>query len=162
LQLHRVGEGDEAHGVALPREQGGEGGGGQNAELELVVARRGVVHARADVEQQVGPEVGFLLVALHKQLVGAGEHLPVDVAGAFAGVVQAVLRKLDREPVVGRLVQARDEAIDELAGEEFEVLEGADGGEVKRHRQGFWEYKVRKAALASAAGAPAAGPGPGY
>ena len=130
LQLYLLAEGDEAHRIALALEQRGERGGRQYAEFQLVVARRGVVHAGAHVEQQVGAQVGFFLVALHEELVGAGKYLPVDVAGALAGVVEAVLRKLDRKAVVGRLVQARDKAIDQLAGQQLEVFEGANSGEV--------------------------------
>jgi len=54
------------------------------------------------------------------------------VPGAIAGVVEPVLRKLDRKAVVGRLVQAGNKTIDQLPGQQLQVFKRANSGQVER------------------------------
>ncbi len=62
------------------------------------------------VEQDVGTEVGFELVFLDVEAVGAAEDLPVDVPQVVAGDVLAVLGELDAVAVVGAAVHSGDES----------------------------------------------------
>ena len=72
------------------------------------------VHGRRVVYDQMAAKVGLLLVLLDEQLVGAGVQFPVNVADGLAGVVGPVLGKFYGETVHRALVNARDEAFQEI------------------------------------------------
>ena len=102
-------------------------------------------HRGAAVEEEVGDEVGVLLVLLDVILVGTAEDLPVEVARVVAGGVFAVLRELDGEAVEGGAVFADAVALDDTtrehaerfgAGECVGVEEGMRGGHDGRRRKG--------------------------
>ena len=127
VALDLVVEGGQAGGVLLLEDHVGEGGGDPLGVLELGdVAFGGVGHGLAGIEQDVGEEVGFLLVLLEVVLVGLGPDFPVDVADVVALRVLAVLGELDGEAVVGALVEAGDEALDDQAGLEVESFEASE------------------------------------
>jgi hypothetical protein len=117
---------------------------GVGAEADLVEAACGffrsgpfgVVHAAAGIDHQLAAQVGLFLIALHEELVRAGEELPIDVAGAFAGVVRAVLGEFHAEAVEGAFVQAGQEAFHHLAGMELQLAKGLNMVLVYRHRRG--------------------------
>lgn len=67
-------------------------------------------------------EVGFLLILLYEQLVGACEEFPVNMPDRFARVVLAVLGEFHGKTVHGALVQACDESLHHLFGNEFDVV----------------------------------------
>src|SRR5690606_24960970 len=72
---------------------------------------------------------GLLLELLDVDPVRLGEDLPVDVSGVVAWHVLAVLRELDREAAVRRLVPAGREALDHEAGARLQLV---DLGEDRR------------------------------
>lgn len=72
------------------------------------------------VNQQHTAQIGLLLKAFDEKLVGTGKEFPVDVTGGFAGIVEPMFGKFDRETVEGTLVETSDEAFDNLLGEEIE------------------------------------------
>jgi hypothetical protein len=87
------------------------------------VGARGVGHRLARVQEQVGEEVGLLLVLLEIELVGLGPDLPVDVADVVSRHVLAVLGELDGEAVVRAGVLAGDVALDDHPRLEVEALQ---------------------------------------
>ena len=73
-----------------------------------------VAHGVGAVDQQVGDDVGLLLVLLDDVLVGPAEHLVVEPAGVVAGDVGAVLDELDAEtPAERAAVVAGQVAVDD-------------------------------------------------
>jgi hypothetical protein len=74
--------------------------------LNFSLGSRRVEHGRRHIDGNEATQVGFFLVALGKQPVGAGIYFPIQVTGAFTLVVKAVLGKLYRKPVVRRLVES--------------------------------------------------------
>src|SRR5690606_31753099 len=50
-------------------------------------------------------------------------HAPVDVAQVVSGAVRAELRELGREPAVGRAMEAHEEALHHLPGDELDATE---------------------------------------
>src|SRR5262249_54776275 len=82
-----------------------------------------VEHGVAGVEDDVGDEVGLLLVLLDGVALGPAVALPVDVADVVAGDVLAVLDELDGEAAEGALVLADAQAFDDAAR-----LEAQGGG----------------------------------
>src|SRR5690606_2836814 len=93
-------------GVALLQDEVGEAGGEAARVVHLGDLAGAEVHRGGAVEEEVGDEVGVLLVLLDVILVGAAEDLPVEVAGVVAGGVFAVLGELDGEAVEGGAVFA--------------------------------------------------------
>ena len=67
-------------------------------------------------------QVGLFFVTFHKELVGFGIQLPVDVLGGLAGVVLPMFGKLYGEAVHRTFVDARDEALHHLFGHELQVV----------------------------------------
>ena len=126
LHVDLVGEEGESEGVALAQQQLYQCGGSIDGEgefvgvLEVALPFDGEEHRRRVVDDQLAAEVGLLLEALHEELVGTTVELPVDIARRFAGIVQPMLGKLNRESVEGTLVQAGDETLHHLAGKEVE------------------------------------------
>ena len=100
-------EGDQADGVALPVHQVRERRRQVRAVLELRHAARAVAHRRADVEQEVAPEVGLFLELLDVVAIGARVDLPVDRRQVVARDVLPVLGELDAEALERAAVQAR-------------------------------------------------------
>ena len=126
-----VAEQGQTDGVPLAQHQVGEGGRQAAAVAELA-DRAGPTesHRAAGVDQEIGLEVGLLLVALDVEAVGLGQGLPVEVADRVARHVRPVLGELDREPVVGGPVQAGDEPLDDETGDQVETAQ-------TRHRFGI-------------------------
>jgi len=90
-----------------------------------------VAHGGGGVEQEVGPEVGLLLVLLDVEAVAFGEDLPVQVPRVDAGGVLAVLGELDGEPPVRRPVLAGVEPLDDESCGQAEVLQFGQGRRVE-------------------------------
>jgi len=51
------------------------------------------------------------------QPVGPCKHLPINMTGALALIVQSMFSKLNRKSVVGRFMKAGNEAFNELLGQ---------------------------------------------
>ncbi len=120
------------HGVLLAHHQVGQHRGQVRGVLELGDARRlAVGHRSAAIEQDLGAEVGFLLVLFDIKPVGAPENPPVEVPRIVAGGVLAMLGELDAEPLVGAGVQARDEPLDDAPGHQRQVLHPRQGSGVQ-------------------------------
>ena len=122
-------EGDHADGVLLPDEQVGQGGGEVASVFELVEGAAAIGHAGGDIEEDIAPEVGLLLVLLDVKAVRSGEALPVEVSQIVARAVLAVFGELDGEAVEGAAVETGDEPLDSAASDERQVAE---------LRNGFW------------------------
>ena len=120
-------EGDQADGVALAKHEVGQSGGCVGGVLKLGPIAGAIGHGGADVEQQVGFEVGFFFVLFDVEAVGFGKGLPVQVAQGVTGHVGAVFGELDRETVIGALVEACDEAFDDQAGDQVQTCKAGDG-----------------------------------
>ena len=123
----------QTHGIALALEELDQGGCRMGGKLDLVHARlrrdvRGVVHRARGVDHDLTAQVGLLLVGLDIEAVGPGVQLPVHVPHALARVVKPVLGKLYTEAVIGTAVQACDEALHRLFGEEFKRSESVGTG----------------------------------
>jgi hypothetical protein len=77
----------------------------------------------------VSVQVGLFFVLLDVVAVGLAEDAPVDVADLVAGVVLAMFGELDAETLVGALVNAAEEAFDNLARDQAEpAVFGERGG----------------------------------
>ena len=98
------------------------------------------MHGCGVIDQDAASEVGFFLVLLGVESVRPGKDLPVNVSGAFTKIVKLVLSKLDRKAMIRRLMQAGDEAIHQLLGNESQVVVLIDFGNVCRHNQIFTSY----------------------
>ena len=115
-------EGDEAHAVALLEHEIGERGGETDGVVGLRrAARTRVAHGAAEVEQERGAEVGFLLVFADVVAVGFSEDLPVESADFIALHILPVLGELDAEALVRRLVQAGEKALDHPPRDDLQV-----------------------------------------
>ena len=74
-------------------------------------------------------QVRFLLVLLDVIAIGLAVGAPVDVADLVAGIILAMLGELDAEALVGTLVDAGEEALDEVARDQREpAVLGQRGG----------------------------------
>ena len=115
-------EGDEAHAVALLEHEVGERGGEPDGVVGLRrAARTRVAHGAAEVEQERGAEVGFLLVFADVVTVGLAEDLPVEPADFVALHILPVLGELDAEALVRRLVQPGEKALDHPLRDDLQV-----------------------------------------
>ncbi len=81
---------------------------------------------------QVADQVRLVLVLLEIELVGAAEHLPVDVPQVVAGRVLAMLGKLDREPVVRAAMHARDVPFDDPRRPQLQAFEFGQHSRVEK------------------------------
>ena len=79
------------------------------------------------VDDELATEVGLLLELFDVETVGAAEKAPVDVAGAFTGVVLAVVGEFDGEAVERAPVAASNKSLDYLACKEVEGFIAGDG-----------------------------------
>ena len=117
-------ERDHADAVALLqheiRERGSEAGGVVGFGEALAIAA-GVGHRAAQVEQQRGAEVSLLLVFADVVAVGLGEDLPVEPADFIALHILPVLRELDAEALVRRLVQPGEKPLDHESRDDLQV-----------------------------------------
>ena len=104
---------DQADGVALVQHQVRQRGGDVLGVLELARVLALVGHAAAGIDEQMGLQVGLFLVFLDVVAIGLAEGAPVDVADLVAGIILAMLGELDAEALVGALVDAGEEALDE-------------------------------------------------
>ena len=98
-------------------EQVGQSSRCHYAKGDLTIILSGVVHGRRIVNQDVAPEVSFLFVPFGKQLIGTGIYFPIDISGAFPGVVKFMLGKFNRKPMVGGFMKSGDKAFHQLPGE---------------------------------------------
>lgn len=116
----------EAEGVALTVEELYEYGGGIDGEgqfvggINNVLMVEGEAHRAALVEKYLATEVGLFLKLLDEEAVGTAIEVPVDILGAFADVVLAVVGEFDGEAVKGTFVPAGDETFHHLTGKEVE------------------------------------------
>lgn len=78
-----------------------------------------IVHARRAVQSNYTAQVGFFFVLLGVEPVGAGKYFPIDVAGTLAFVVKAMFGKLNRETMVGRLMQPGNKTLNQLFGQQL-------------------------------------------
>src|SRR5262249_17401169 len=83
-------------------------------------------HRPARVEEHRDLAVGLAAIALQIGALGAGEHVPVDVAKVVARIVRAILGEFLTESEIRRAMQTRDEAIDHSFRNQ---LEAGDSGE---------------------------------
>src|SRR5439155_17016769 len=95
----------------------------------LVRVAFAVEHGVTGVEDDVGDEVGLLLVLLDRVAFASAVALPVDVARVVAGDVLAVLHELDGEALERTLVLADAQPLDDAAG-----LQAQRGGAVEDFR----------------------------
>ena len=116
-------EGDEAHAVLLADHQIREASGEARGVFVFRDAVSPVIHRAAEIEQQRGAEVRFLLVFADVKAVAAPEDAPVNVPDFIAGDVLAMLLKLDAESLVRRAMQAGAKALDDLARDDLEVAD---------------------------------------
>ena len=122
-----VPEKHQADGVPLLEHQVGQSRSQAGGVAKLAEWTAGLeVHRAADVQQEVGLQIGLLLVLLDVEAVGFGVGLPVQVAQGVAGHVGPVLGKLDREPVVRTAVQTGDEALHDQAGHQIQPAQPRD------------------------------------
>src|SRR6516162_685815 len=108
--------GGEADGIALMQHQVGQRRGNILRILKLAEVLPLVPHAAGGVEEEMGPEVGLLLILLDEVPIGLAVGAPIDVADLVTGIVLAVLGELDAEALIGALVNAGEEALNEIAG----------------------------------------------
>jgi len=108
-------DGDEAGEVLLVGQEIGEAGGEVSAVVHLV----GELHGHGGIEDDGSAEVGFLFVEFDVVAVGAGVGSPVEVAEFVAWDVFAMFGEFDGEAAVGGLVEAGDDAFDDLASDEL-------------------------------------------
>ena len=106
----------QADRVLLAKKQVGQGGGHHHAVIKLADPAGGVVHGLRGVQQDVGVEVGLLLVLLDVETIGAAEDLPVNVTDIISGDIFPVLGKLDAEAVIRTSMQTRDETLHDQPG----------------------------------------------
>ena len=89
-------EGDHADHVLLAAHEVGQARGQEATVVELrLAAAQAVVHRGAGVQEDVGAEVGLLLVLLDVVAVAAAPGDPVEVPHVVAGDVLAMLGELD-------------------------------------------------------------------
>jgi hypothetical protein len=74
------------------------------------------IHRRARIQHHGAAKVRLLFVLFHIIALGLAHHFPVHVPQIIARVVGPMLRELHAEPVKRTLMQAGDEALDNLPG----------------------------------------------
>jgi hypothetical protein len=121
-----VGVGHDPGRVLLEDHEVGDRGRERGPVAELR-HRPAEAHGRRAVEEDVAAGVRVRVVLLHVLSVRLGERLPVEVLEVVARRVGPVLGELDRESVVRRRVETRDEALDDPAGDEPEAVEPGQG-----------------------------------
>ena len=122
-----IGEGHDAGGVLLLENQISERGGEGAGVVEFGDAVGGIVHRCAGVEQQVGAQVGFVLVLFDHVAVEFAERLPVDAADLVARRILAVLFELDAEAFGAALVHAGHQPFDHPTRAQGEI------GDARQH-----------------------------
>src|SRR2546426_12213846 len=73
-----------------------------------------------------------LLELLDEQAVGAGEHLPVEIARLVARLIGAVLGELDREPAEWRAVDSGEEPLHDPLRHDLDPTEASDFGGIQQ------------------------------
>ena len=121
LYLNCVRKSTQTHRIFLALQHVGNAGGGHGAKSDFAKMWLWIIHRRRRIYQQMTAQVGFFFVAFDEQAVGFGKNFPVNVARAFARVVEAMLGKFDRKAVEWRFVQARNEAFNQLLGQKLYV-----------------------------------------
>ena len=119
-------ESHEADAVALPVHQVRQAGGQDAAVFELGDAAAAKAHRLRHVEQHGEVRVGVRLVLLDVEPIGAAEQLPVDAPDVVSRGVPAMLGEVDRRAEVRRSVHTVDEAVDDRAGDQFEVAHACE------------------------------------
>jgi hypothetical protein len=71
----------------------------------------------------VASQVGFVLIFFGVQSVGLGIQFPVDVLGAFPGIVDFMFGELGRKSMKWTFMDATDEPFHNLVGQKLQVLE---------------------------------------
>ena len=149
----------KAHAVALVVHQVGQARAEDPCVVELGDAAAAVVHRLRHVQQHREVHVGFGLVLLDVQPVGAGPHAPVHPAHVVAGHVAAVFGEIYRRAEVRGLVQPVDEPVHNGARHELQVPDAVEHHRIQEPRAGggmdFLHVTSRSAA---AARLPAGGP----
>ena len=90
----------QPNGILLAQEQVGYRGSHHHPVIKLADFTGGIVHRLRCVQEDMGVEVGLLLVLLDIETVGAPEDLPVDVTNVISGDIFPVLGKLNAEAVI--------------------------------------------------------------
>src|SRR5262249_55415842 len=98
-------------------------GGEELAVLELRHAVAREAHRFRLVEEHRKIGVGVRLVLLHEVPVGPRVQPPIHATDVVAGDVASVLGEVDRRAEVRRAMQAVDEAVDDRAREQLEILD---------------------------------------
>src|SRR5262249_10935126 len=88
-------------------------------------------HTAAGINKEVSLEVGFLLILLDEVAVGFAVGAPVDVPDLVAWRVLAMLGKLDRDAFEGTAVNAAQEGVDHLPGDQHQAAVFAQFGKVE-------------------------------
>jgi hypothetical protein len=102
------------------------------------------VHGGRIVNHKLAPQVGLFLKAFHKQFLGSGIELPVDVSCAFPGIVDAVFREFHRKAMEGAFMEAGDETFDNLPGKQLKVSKTAGDFRIDSLVQGAGNEKGRR------------------
>ena len=119
-------EGEDADAVALPLRQVGEARREKRSVFELGHPAAREAHRPRDVEQDREVGVGVGVVLLDVVAIGARVQPPVDAPDVVAGDVAAVLGEVDRRAEKRRAMQAVDEPVDDVAGEQLEVADARE------------------------------------
>lgn len=155
LMVVVVGEEGEAGGIVLAVEEVDKHSGCVGTESEfvwmgyIILPFDGEEHRGALVDEELAAEVGFFFKLLDIKAVGTAIEAPIDMGGAFAGVVLAIVGKFYRKAVQRTAVAARDKAFHGLPCEEVELAIALGGGGV--HKVGTTE-KNAVASVSDAAG----------
>src|SRR5262249_13881258 len=87
-------------------------------KLKLARVPAPIRHAARRVDEKIRAEVGFLLVFLDVVAIRLAIRPPVDVPDLIARIILPMLRELDAEALVRRLVNAGKKTLDEAARDE--------------------------------------------
>jgi hypothetical protein len=68
-------------------------------------------------------QVGLLFVPFGIELIGFREQFPIDVLGAFPGIVNFVLGEFCRKTMKRTLVDPTDKSFHHLVCQQFQILE---------------------------------------
>ena len=134
-----------AHRIAVREREPGQARGERGGTVvlaESAAAADGlglVVHARRAVHHERESEVRLLLELLHVEPVLPPPDLPVHPPRIVATDILAVLEELDRLPLVGALVQARERALDDGLGAQFQPRDAGDRLRMQKS-SGIWRH----------------------
>ena len=116
-----VREGYQAGGILLFKNQIGKRRGERAAVVEFGHAIGGIVHGAARIEQQIGAEIGFVLVFFDEIAVEFSQGFPVDAADFVARRIFPVFFEFDAETLGPAAVHAGHDAFYHPARPKIEI-----------------------------------------